>query len=164
MVCERFHYCSSALVLLTVGHVTKAQFSVGFSPSSPILQNSLNPNLHPQPDRGERGSACIDWCQPTTMDKLVAPYASRMCNQWSPIQNGNGRPNAGNAFPGFWFGYNPYNGRMYGGAYGGNGGMNNVFSNHYNGFNNGFGSYGSPHVGYGASVRGYAVTSYFRPY
>ena len=138
-----FPFCSCVLAFLTVCHVTEAQFAVGFSPSAAVGRNHLGIT------RGEYGqSTCTDWRNPTSMDKLVAPYAQRMCNQWSPLTNGNG---AANAMPGYGFtGYSPYGG----------GGFVQGYSA---GFGNPYGGgYSNPYGGgFGQPVMGYNP---FRPY
>ena len=145
-----FPFCSCVLAFLTICHMTEAQFAVGYSPSAQVGRNHLN-NV----GRGEQNlpgqSTCMSWRDPSSMDKLVAPYAQRMCNQWSPMPNGNG---PANSMPGF--GYNPYNTGVYGGGYGGNGyGYSGGFSNP-NPYGGGFGGFNNPYGGgYAAPVVGY---------
>ena len=80
-----FLFCSCVVAFLTICHITEAQFAIGFNPSAPVGRNHLNM----APNRAEQGqSTCIDWRNPNSMDKLMAPYAQRMCNQWSPLTNG----------------------------------------------------------------------------
>ena len=154
---------SSLLMILTISHVTWAQFAVGFSPTAQVGRNHLGV----RPAREEQGkSTCIDWRSPTTMDKLVAPYAQRLCNSWSPLTNGNG---AGNAVPGFGYAaYSPYNGGggYYGASYGGNG-FNSGFANPYN-VGASYGSYVGGNGfggGFGSPVGGFAAPSpYYRPF
>ena len=142
-----FFFCSCVLAFLTICHITEAQFAIGFSPSAPVGRNHLSM----APNRAEQGqSTCIDWRNPTSVDKLMAPYAQRMCNQWSPLGNGNG---AANVVPGFGYtGYAPYNG----GGFGYSGG----FGSPYRGGS--VGGFGNPYgAGFGAPVVGYNP---FRPF